>query len=122
MMLNEMGMKYLLKNLLKMVLLLTPQHNVHRMHIIQTLLIMILLVFEEKGAKSDLLIILRESCEILLHQHKTQHNLIGYEIIYTMHGFIHVPQLNLILFKGNVNYDLKVLTMNEMVRSLHIIT
>ena len=82
-----------------------------------------LMVFEEKGDKYDLLIILIELCGIVLLQHKTQHDLMKYEIvIYTMYVLMHVPQLNLILFSGNVNYDLKVLTMNKIVRSLHVIT
>ena len=46
----------------------------------------------------------------------------NYEIvIYTMHVFMHVQQLNLILFGGTVNCDLKVLKMNKIVRSLHVI-
>ena len=46
-----------------------------------------------------------------------------YEIvIYTMHVFMHVPLLNLILFRENVNYDLIVLKMNKIVRSLHVTT
>ena len=48
MMLNDIGMKCLLKNFLKMLLALTPQHNVHQMHIIQVLLIIILMLFEKK--------------------------------------------------------------------------
>ena len=43
-------------------------------------------------------------------------------IIYTVHVVMHVLQLNLILFKANVNYDLKVLKMNKIVRALHVIT
>ena len=46
-MLNEMGMKCLLKNFLQMVLLLIPQHNVLQMHIIQVLLMINLIIFEE---------------------------------------------------------------------------
>ena len=46
----------------------------------------------------------------------------GYEIIiYNVHGVIHVPRLNLILFDGNVNYDLKILRTNKRVQLLHII-
>ena len=52
MMLNETGMKYLSKNFLKMVLVIMPQRNVHQMHIIQVLLIMILMVFKEKKVKN----------------------------------------------------------------------
>ena len=33
-----------------------------------------------------------------------------------MHVVMHVQQLNLILFEGNVNYNLKVLKINKMVR------
>ena len=95
----------------------------HQRHIIQVLLIMILMVFEEKGEKCDLLIIvLRELCKAALLQRKIQQNLMEYEIIiYNVHGVMHLPPLNLILFEGNVNYDLKILRMNKLVRLLHII-
>ena len=93
------------------------------MHIVQLLLIMILIVFEEKDEKYDLLIILRELCGILLLQNKMQHDLMKYEIIiYNVHIFMHVPQLNLILFEGVIKYDLKVLKMNKIMQSLDIIT
>ena len=121
-MLNDIGMKSLLKNFLKMVLLLIAQHNVHQIHIMQVLLIMILMVFEKKDEKYDLLMmILKEVCEIVLLQHKIQHNLEKYEIIiYIVYVVMHIMQLNLILFKGNVNYDLKLLKLNKTVRLLHI--
>ena len=101
-----------------MVLVLLPQHNVHQMHIIRVLLIMTLIVFEEKGGKYDLLmIVLKELYEIVLLQHKTKQNLMKYEIIiYNVHVVMHLPRLNLILFEGNVDYDLKVLRMNNTVR------
>ena len=51
MMLNDMGMICLLKNFLKMVLVSIPQHNVHQMHTIQVLLIIILMLFEKKKWK-----------------------------------------------------------------------
>ena len=95
--------------------------NVHEMHIIQVFLMMILLGFEEKDEKYDLLIIIIiEFCEIVLLQHKIQHNLINYEIrIYNVHIVTHVSKLNSILFKRNVNYDLKVLKVNNNAQSLH---
>ena len=63
-MLNDMGMECLLKNFLKMLLVLIAQHNVHQMHIIQALLMIILMLFEKKDGKCDLLImILKEVLE-----------------------------------------------------------
>ena len=115
-MLNDIGMKCSLKNFSKIVLVLTSQHNVHQVHIIQVLLIMILMVFEEKLEKCDLLVLLRVLFKIVLHQQKTQHNLMKYQIViynYTVHVFMHVPQLTLISFNVNVNYDLAVLKMNK---------
>ena len=56
---------------------------------------MILLGFEEKDKKYDLLIIIIQFCEILLLQHKIQHNLINYEIrIYCVHIVMHVTYQN----------------------------
>ena len=112
-----------IKGFLEMVLVLIPQHNVHQMHIIPVLLIMILMLFGKNDEKYDLLIMTSEEvCEIVL-QHKIQHaqHLSKYEIIiYNVHAVMHVMQLNLILFKGNVNYDLKILKLNKTVRLLHI--
>ena len=100
MMSNDIGMKYLLKNFLKMVLVLILQRNVHQMHVIQVLLIMILMVFEQRGEKYNLLMILKELCGIVLRQHKIQHNVMKYVIIiYMAHVVMHVPQLDLILFE-----------------------
>ena len=48
-MLNDIDMKCLLKFFLKVVFVLIPQHNVHQMHIIQVLLMINLMVFEERG-------------------------------------------------------------------------
>ena len=81
------------------------------------------MVFEEKGEKCDLLIIvLREICEVVLLQHKIQQNLMEYEIIiYNVPGVMHVPRLKLILFEGNVNYDLNILRMNNPVGLLHMV-
>ena len=65
-----------------MVLVLIPQHNVHQMHIIQILLMINLMVFEEKIEEYDLLIIIvLELFEIVLVEHKIQHHLMKYEII-----------------------------------------
>ena len=106
-----------------MVLVLITQHNVHQMHIIQVLLIMVLMVFEERGGKYDLIIILRELCGIVPLQHKIQHDLMKYEIvIYNVHVVMHVLQLNLILFEGNIEYDVKVLKMGKTIPLLYIIT
>ena len=70
---------------------------------------------KKKNEKYDLLIIIIiEFCEIVLLQHKIQHNLINYEItIYNVHIVTHVSKLNSILFKGNVNYDSKALKVNN---------
>ena len=93
------------------------------MHIIQVFVMMILLGFEEKDEKYDLLIVIVEFCEIVLLQHKIQHNLINYEIrIYSVHIVTYVSKLNWIVFKENVNYDLKVLKVHNNVQLLHIIT
>ena len=105
MMLNHIGMKCSLKNFSKIVLVLISQHNVHQAHIIQVLLIMILMVFEEKRAKCDLLILLRKLFKIVLHQHETQHNLMKYEIViynYSVHVFMHI-------IIGNSNESVKIL-------------
>ena len=89
-MLNDIEMKCLLKFFLKVVFVLISQHNVHLMHIIQALLMINLMVFEERGEKYDLLI-LRELCGIVLLQHKIQHYLIKYEIIiYYVHVIMHM--------------------------------
>ena len=95
----------------------------YQMHIMQVLLMINLMVFEEKIEEYDLLIIIvMELFEIVLHQHKIQHNLMKYEIIiYNVPGVMHVPRLNLMLFEGNVNYDLKILRMNKPVRLLHMV-
>ena len=70
-MLNEMGKKCLLKNFFKMVLVLIPQHHVHQIYIIQVILMINLMVFEERGEEYDLLIIVvLELCVIVLLQHK----------------------------------------------------
>ena len=62
-MLNEMGMKCLLKNFFK--------NHVHQIHIIQVILMINLMAFEERGEEYDLLIIVvLELCEIVLLQHK----------------------------------------------------
>ena len=76
-MLNDMGMKCLFKNFLEMVLvLIIPQHNVHQIHIMQVLLIIMSMVFEKRDEKYDLLILLQELSGIML----LQHNLMKYEI------------------------------------------
>ena len=54
--------------------------NVRQMHTIQELLVIILLGFEEKGEKHDLLMVIIKFCEIVLPQHKIQHHLMNYEI------------------------------------------
>ena len=70
-MLNDMGMKCLLQNFLKMALVLIPQHNVHQIHIIQVLLMINLMVFEKTGEEYDLsLMIVLELRGIVLLQHK----------------------------------------------------
>ena len=38
-----------------------------------------------------------------------------------MHVLMHIQQLNLVLFKGIINYELKGLKVNKIVQSLHII-
>ena len=122
-MLNDIGMKCLLKIFLKMVLVLIPQHNVYQMHIKQILLMINLMVFEEKIEEYDLLIIIvLELFEIVVLVHRIQHNLMNYEIIiYYVHVIMHVQQLNLELFKRIINYELKMLKVGEIVQSLHII-
>ena len=45
-----------------------------------------------------------------------------YEIVYNVHGVMHVQQLNLVLIEGNINYDLKALKENETVQLLYILT
>ena len=112
------------KNFLEMVLVLIPRHNVHQMYIFQVLLMIKLMVFEEQSEEYDLLIIkVLELFEIVLLEHKIQHNLMKYEIIiYYVHVIMHVQQLNLVLFKRIIKYELKGLKMNKTVQSLHIIT
>ena len=106
-----------------MVLLLIPHHNVHKIYIMQVLLMINLMVFEEKIEEYDLLIIvLIELFELVLQQHKIQHNLMKYEIIiYYVHVIMHVQQLNLVLFKRIIKYELKGLKVNKIVQSVHII-
>ena len=120
--LNEIGMIFV-KDFLKMVLVLIPQHNVHQMHVIQVLLMINLMVFEEKIEEYNLLIIVvLELFEIVPLQHKIQHNLMKYEIIiYYVHVTMHVRQLNSVLFKRIIKYELKLLKVNKIVQSLHMI-
>ena len=81
---------------------------------------MILMVLAEKGERCDLLIILRELCEIVLLQ---QHNLMKYEInLYNVHFDMHEQQLKFDIIKRIIKYDLNVLKINKIVRLLHIIT
>ena len=95
----------------------------HQPHIIPELLMMVLMVFEDKGEKYNLLVIMiaLELYEIVL-QHKLQYNLMKYEMVYNVHAVMHVQQLNLMLIDGKINCDLKVLKMNKMMRLLHLIT
>ena len=54
-----------------MVLLLIPHHNVHKIYIMQVLLMINLMVFEEKIEEYNLLIIIvLELFEIVLVKHK----------------------------------------------------
>ena len=108
----------------KMASIITPQHNVRQVHIIEVLLMIKLMVLREKGEKYDLfMVVMINLFEIVLLQHKPQHNLIKYEIIiYKVYAAMHVHQLNLVLFEGNINYILKVSKEKKIVQSLHIIT
>ena len=100
-MLNDMGMKCLLKNFSKMALILIPQHNVYQIHIKQVLLMIVLMVFEERGEEYDVLIIILKLCGIVLLQHRIQGNVMQYEIyIYYVHAVMHEQQLK---------YELKLL-------------
>ena len=118
-----MGMKCLLKNFSKMALILIPQHNVYQIHIKQVLLMIVLMVFEERGEEYDVLIIILKLCGIVLLQHRIQGNVMQYEIyIYYVHAVMHEQQLKFDIIKRIVKYELKVLKMNKIVQSLHIIT
>ena len=63
-----------------------------------------------------------ELYEGVQRQHKVHKNLMNYQKVYYVHVFMHVPQFNLILFEGNISYDLKVSKKNEIVQLLHKMT
>ena len=80
------------------------------------------IVINEKIKKYNLLIVIElEWYEIVLQEHKMQHNWIKYKMIDYVHDVMHKNQLNLLIFKVLINYDLKVLKENSIVQSMHLI-
>ena len=105
----------------KIMNVLNIYYNVHLQHIIQVLLMVNLILFKEIIEKNDLMVIIMiELIEIVLQQHKIQHDLMENEKIYCVHVVMHIQQLNLVVFKGIIMYNLKELKEKEMVQIMHI--
>ena len=110
--------------MLKNGVLLIPHHFVHQKHIIQLLLIMILMVFEEKDEKNDFfVIVMAKLFEVVLEKHKIYQNWMKCEIGYNVHAIMHVQQVRLVIFEKIRNWCdylmLLILQENKMVQSIH---
>ena len=102
-----------------MVLILSD--NVKLKHIIHAVLMINLMVFKEKIEEYNLLmVVMIELIDIVLVQHKQMHNLMKCDRDLYVHAVMHIQQLNLILFEGFINYNLKVLKANTIVKSMHV--
>ena len=95
--------------------------NVQLKHIIQPVLMINLMVFKEKIEKYNLLmVVMVKLVEIVVVQHKEMHNLMKYERDHYVHVVMHIQQLILIILEGIINYNLKVLTRNRIMPSMHV--